>query len=193
MDIIGLACHSTVIHFILETLRLSPLFPETSDRHWAHALLSFRSHSIMACLHLYCWYLSRNIRTNIWCLPFYCFYFSMFHLPNDDYLLFIRIGEHAKAVSSTSWPANCFVQVKETRSYYRPPLLKNLQSAITPFLFGENPVSSFGRVARSWTWYSILVGSWSLPFVITISFFSSTDYAYQYLGWANTTYLCPSA
>lgn len=32
-------------------------------RCWAYALLSFRSHSITACLHLYCWYLSRNIRT----------------------------------------------------------------------------------------------------------------------------------
>uniref|UniRef100_A0A2P2KR23 Uncharacterized protein n=1 Tax=Rhizophora mucronata TaxID=61149 RepID=A0A2P2KR23_RHIMU len=32
-----------------------------------------------------------------------------FHLPDDSFFIFVQIGEHAKAVSSSFRPADCFV------------------------------------------------------------------------------------
>ena len=35
--------------------------------------------------------------------------FSIPHLPHDESIMFLQIGEHAKAVSSSSRLTNCFV------------------------------------------------------------------------------------
>jgi hypothetical protein len=35
--------------------------------------------------------------------------YSLFYLPDDGFIIFLKLGKHAEAVSTTSWPTYCFV------------------------------------------------------------------------------------